>query len=153
MMANVVMGRLFEAVSFQRTFRAVGSLLPKSLPSGSGRNARPGPNFRVLFPRPRNRATVRSRTFSAVRKSVVFPYYLPTSAFPGFAPNRLAGAFRWHSLVCPANGSSHLLARPAAQLTVTHRRLIAESFFPLRPPFLLKLSRTLTRHAGRRSPR
>ena len=40
----------------------------------------------------RNRATVWTRTFSAVRKSVAFPYYLLTSAFSGFAPGRLAGA-------------------------------------------------------------
>ena len=49
-----------------------------------------------------------------MRKSVAFPYYSPTSAFSGFAPGRLAGAFRGHSLVCPANGSSPLLARPAS---------------------------------------
>ena len=148
-----MMGCLSEAGSFQRTLRAVGSLLPQSLPTGCRGNARPGLNFRLLLPRPRNRATVRSRTFSAVRKSAAFPYYSPTSAFPGFAPGRLAGGFRGHSLVCPAKGSSHLLACPAAQLTFTHRRLIAESFFPLRFSFLLKLSRTLTRHTKRRSPR
>ena len=48
----------------------------------------------------RKRATVRTRTFSAVRKSVAFPYYLLTSAFSGFAPGRLAGAFRAGTFYC-----------------------------------------------------
>ena len=48
------------------------------------------------------------------RKSAAFPYFLLTSTFSGFAPCGLAGAFRGHSLVCPANGSSPLLARPAS---------------------------------------
>ena len=65
-------------------------------------------------PRPRNRATIWARTFSAKRKSAAFPYFLLTSTFSGFAPCGLAGAFRGHSLVCPANGSSPLLARPAS---------------------------------------
>ena len=52
--------------------------------------SRPRPNFWFAVTRARNRATVRSRTFSAVRKSVAFPYYLPTSAFSGSAPGRLA---------------------------------------------------------------
>ena len=49
-----------------------------------------------------------------MRKSVAFTYYLLTSTFSGFAPGRLAGAFRGHSLVCPANDSSPFLARPAS---------------------------------------
>ena len=55
-------------------------------------------------------------------KVLRFPMICP---LPRFAPGR----FRGHNFVCPASGSSHLLARRAAQLTVTHRRLIAESFF------------------------
>ena len=84
-MAHVVMGRLFPAHIVRSRYIA-----PQSLPTGCGGNARPRPYFRLLLPRPHNRATVRSRTFSAVRKSVAFPYYLPTSAFSGFAPGRLA---------------------------------------------------------------
>ena len=60
----------------------------------SGGNSRTGPNFRIMPPRTRNRATVWTRTFSAVRKSVACPLCLLTSAFPGFAPGRLAGTFR-----------------------------------------------------------
>ena len=106
--------RLSEAGSFQRTLRAVGSLPPLSLPTGCRGNARTRPGFWFALPRARNRATVRTRTFSAARKSVAFPYYLLTSTFSGFAPGLLAGAFRRHSLMCPANGSSPLLARPAS---------------------------------------
>ena len=44
-----------------------------------------------------------------MRKSAAISYYTLTAAFLGFAPGRLAEAFRGHSLVCPANGSSHLV--------------------------------------------
>ena len=44
-----------------------------------------------------------------MRKSGAISYYTFTAAFLGFASGRLAEAFRGHSLVCPANGSSHLV--------------------------------------------
>ena len=59
-----------------------------------------------MGPRPNNGATIWARTFSGMRKSAAFPYYRLTAAFPGFASDRLAEAFRGHSLVCPADGSS-----------------------------------------------
>ena len=63
---------------------------------GCGRHSWTGPNFRIMAPRPRNRATVRTRSFSAVVKSVAFPYYLLTSAFQvslsAGSPGRVAQA-------------------------------------------------------------
>ena len=115
---NFVEDRLSEAVAswvqkIARDCRA--SLLRRdrrrySLPTGCRGSARTRPNFRIMGPRPSNRATIWARTFSGMRKSAAFPFYRLTAAFPGFASDQLAEAFRGHSLVCPANGSSPLLA-------------------------------------------
>ena len=100
-------------------------------------NSRTGPNFWFAVPRAQNRATVGTRTFSAVRKVLRFPTICSLPRFRGFAPGRLAGAFRGHSLVCPATEPADFDVREAtsqAQKLAEIAKLV-DDFLPHLPAY------------------
>ena len=112
-MVNFVVVRLPETVArwVQKVVRDCrGDRKRNSPPAGRRGNSRPGPNFRIMPPRPRYRATVGTRTFSVVRKSAAFPYYTLTAALTGFASGRLAGAFRAGTIYCVPQMAPSLLS-------------------------------------------
>ena len=80
LVANFLVVRPSEAGAFLRTLRARMAFPLHSPPTGCRRKSRTGPNFRFTAPIPRNRATVRTRTFSTMRKSAACPCYLLSAA-------------------------------------------------------------------------